>query len=147
MKKIELTNEEDLTYEPKGIYEKILDAYKQAIREDIKANAIVINKNLVKVPSHWANIMGRYIEIPTMICGLECYFVEDELPDNYSFAILEANKTQLDRIKEQAQIDATKNFLFKVESFYGYEDKDERKTIFEFLEDLKEIAKENGVEF
>ena len=41
---------------------------------------------------------------------------------------------------------AIKDFLYKVESFYGYEDKDESKTIFEFLEDLKEIAKENGVE-
>lgn len=40
-----------------------------------------------------------------------------------------------------------KEFLFKVESFYAYEDKYESKTIFEFLEDLKEIAKENGVEF
>lgn len=39
-----------------------------------------------------------------------------------------------------------KEFLFKVESFYSYEDKFESKTIFEFLEDLKEIAKENGVE-
>ena len=143
MKKIELTNEEDLTYEPKGIREMVLDAYKQAIREDIKANSIIINKKFVKVPSHWANIMGSYIEMPTMICGLECYVVEDELPDNYSFAILESkNKTQLDRIKEKD----IKDFLFKVESFYGYEDKDGSKTIFEFLEDLKEIAKENGVE-
>ena len=40
-----------------------------------------------------------------------------------------------------------KEFLFKVESFYAYKDKDESKTIFEFLEDLKEIAKENGVNF
>lgn len=143
MKKIELTNEEDLTYEPKGIHEMVLDAYKQAIREDIKANTIVINKNIVKVPSHWANIMGSCIEVPTMICGLECYVVEDELPDNYSFAILESkNKTQLEIIKEKN----IKDFLFKVESFYAYENKYERKTIFEFLEDLKEIAKENGVE-
>lgn len=37
-------------------------------------------------------------------------------------------------------------FLHKVESFYGYENKNESKTIFEFLEDLKEIAKENGAD-
>ncbi len=38
-------------------------------------------------------------------------------------------------------------FLHKVDSWYGYENKYESKTIFEFLNDLKEIAKENGVEF
>ena len=70
--------------------EMVRKAHARAITEGIQANAIVINQNMVKVPETWAGgIDGRYaISLPEMICGLNIIWTMDELPDNYSFALV-----------------------------------------------------------
>ena len=77
------------------LLKSVMDCYHEAIREGIKANSIVINKNMVKVPG----MVGVW---PTMICGLNCYVTADDLPDGYSFAVVEDEnkpKTNADRIR------------------------------------------------
>lgn len=68
----------------------VREAHARAISEGIQANAIVINRNMVKVPETWvAGTDGRTItSLPEMICGLNIIWTMDELPDNYSFALM-----------------------------------------------------------
>lgn len=61
-------------------YELVRAAIAEATRNGIKANSIVINKNMVRVPE-------RFGQWPEMICGLHCFFTADELPDGYAFSI------------------------------------------------------------
>jgi hypothetical protein len=75
-------------------YGMVLKARNEAAKRGIKANSIVINKNMVFVP-------GDYELYPTMVCGLNVYVTKDELPDGYSFAVAESQreKTNADRIR------------------------------------------------
>lgn len=76
--------------------ESVRRAYAEAMREGIKANTIVINKNMVKVPEFGMRTpTGHGIVLPTMFCGLNVYLTENELPDNYSFALLEGPDSRL----------------------------------------------------
>ena len=62
----------------------------QAMREGIKANSIVINENMVRVPEFtFCDCLGGVCTVPRMICGLNVYLTKDELPENYSFAVFE----------------------------------------------------------
>ena len=67
-------------------YAEVAKAKKLAITEGIKANSIIINKNYVKIPELAVQNVGL---LPPMICGLNMYFTVDDLPEGYSFAILE----------------------------------------------------------
>lgn len=63
-----------------GISDLIRDCVAEATRNGIKANSIVINKNMVRVPE----MFGQW---PAMICGLHCYITDDELPNGYTFSV------------------------------------------------------------
>ena len=90
--------------------EAIRVAQKLAIRENIAANAIILNKKYVKItPWLLPNAMGEISAMPPMICGLDMHFTIDELPDNYSFAILEKPL----RVKEEDPREASINFAIK----------------------------------
>ena len=65
----------------KSLYDLIEEARIEALRNGIKANSIVINDNLVKVPE-------SYGEYPDMICGLKTYRTSCDLPKNYIFAVV-----------------------------------------------------------
>lgn len=67
----------------------------QAISEGIEANSIVINENMVRVPETWFRTSFGAHCLPRMICGLNVYLTTDELPDNYSFAVLEGPTNRL----------------------------------------------------
>ena len=68
-----------------------------AFQEGIKANTIVINKNMVKVDSFpFTGVNGYDFHIaPTMFCGMNVVFTKDELPDGYSFAVFEGPENRL----------------------------------------------------
>lgn len=85
--------------EIKEAHENFLDMVKRAretaLREGIEANAIVLNKNMVRVRD-FPLFEGRgFRHIPAMICGLNVYFTKDELPPNYSFAVFEGPENRL----------------------------------------------------
>ena len=89
-----IITEDMLDYPQKSIYELVAEARCEAIKEGIKANAIVINKNLVKVPE----MFNHY---PVMICGLKSYLTSNELPEDYLFSVLHDPRpmTNADRIR------------------------------------------------
>lgn len=75
--------------------ELVKKATAQAMNEGIKANSIVINENMVRVPETWIwSPMGAH-KLPNMICGLNVYLTTNELPENYAFAILEGPENRL----------------------------------------------------
>lgn len=71
----------------------------EAMREGIKANSIVINENMVKVPEFGASIHGHGVLVPTMFCGLNVYLTKDELPEMYSFALVNGPESRLARFE------------------------------------------------
>jgi hypothetical protein len=90
---IEITDELDLSL-GKSLTDFILEAQKEAIKNDIRANTVMISKKLAKVKG-FVHIFGDggYGEFPPLICGLEAY-VTDELPEEFAFGLLEAPYTQ-----------------------------------------------------
>lgn len=77
--------------------ELVRKAQIEAFKEGIKANTIVINENMVKVDSFpFSGIGGLGLRFaPTMFCGMNVFLTKDELPDGYSFAILEGPENRL----------------------------------------------------
>lgn len=76
-------------------FEAVCDASRQALAEGIQANSIVINSNMVRVPETWIKTPIGVHMLPRMICGLNVYVTKDELPDGYSFAVLEGPENRL----------------------------------------------------
>lgn len=76
--------------------DRVKEAYQCAIREGIKANTIIINENIVKVPETWIRMpSGGARALPPMICGLNVHWTKNELPEGYSFALLEGPNNRL----------------------------------------------------
>lgn len=77
-------------------FELVKKATAQAMNDGIKANSIVINENMVRVPETWFNVplIGAR-KLPNMICGLNVYLTKNELPENYAFAVLEGPNNRL----------------------------------------------------
>lgn len=104
-----------------GLLEKSL---KEAARRGIEANSIVINENMVVVPSffvrHYDTGKDRCTlhEMPRMICGLNVVLTKDELPDGYSFAVVEAPDHRIDRLKEFESIGMEPAELRKAAEIY-----------------------------
>ena len=88
-------------FEPKeSVWDFVKKACAEAMREGIKANAIVINENMVKVPEFGLRLpTGDGIVMPAMICGLNVHFTKGELPDGYSFAVLERPSDRLQQFE------------------------------------------------
>ena len=106
------------------ILEKIREAQRLAEIEQIKANSIVINKNFVKTPKLYFHNKGTVSILPPMICGLEMYFTDNDLPENYSFAILEAGQTERDRLISDTRYETAKEIYEWIEKhsfFNGFE--------------------------
>ena len=82
----------------KELLARVQDCIDAAYKENIKVNSIVINENMVKVKPFLMQdgIMVR--PSPPMICGLNVYFDSKDLPDGYSFALVEGaeRKPELD---------------------------------------------------
>lgn len=95
-KKETLLDNDVISEAKETIYELIKKSYQRALCEGIKVNTIIINKNMVKTNSFPFAFLDGIRTVPPMICGLNVYFTENELPENYSFAILEgpANRLQ-----------------------------------------------------
>lgn len=98
----------------------IREAYIEAIQRGIKANSILINTRLVEVPATWIKVGFSARQLPPMICGLNAYFTEDELPENYAFAVFEGPEYErkLTRLKQFEDIGMEPDELIKAAQFY-----------------------------
>ena len=116
----------DDVLEEKSIFDLVVEAKHEAIRNGIKANSIVINSNLVKVP-------GSFGEYPEMICGLKSHRTSCELPEDYIFAVVHDPSREpehemrwipvTERLPEEMDI-----YLVVVKSKYDFEDQYEIDT-------------------
>lgn len=124
--RVEITNVEDLAL-GKSLSEFIYEAYQAALKEDIRANTVMISKRLAKVNRFSCSFFANsYNEFPPLICGLEAY-VTDELPEEFAFGVVEAPTTQREAVYEDGR-----KFGYKVGYDQGYE-----QGIKDFAERLK----------
>ena len=84
---------EDKTMTINELMDRIYKAQALAYQQHIRANAIIINENFVRVPEKWID----NAEYPPMICGLEIYYTKAELPDNTMFAVCEVRETEREK--------------------------------------------------
>ena len=80
----------------KDFYERIIDAQREAFKRGIVANSIIINENMCEVKPEWFRTdYGPAYQLPPMICGMNVYFTKHDLPENYSFAVLDSRPNRL----------------------------------------------------
>ena len=94
----------------KSLQDWVWEAYKKGIKEQIVANTILIDKHFAKTN----RIIVGNVDIPPMICGLEIK-VTEELPDGYSFALVEAPKTERESIIEKAKTEVAREIFEEIE--------------------------------
>lgn len=87
------------------MFEQIRQAKKEAIKHNIKANAIVINNKLQFSKAFNMTFFREMIEMPPMILGLKTIF-SDELPDGVDFAILHqdsklSQNEEIEKLKQE----------------------------------------------
>lgn len=82
--------------------ELIQQAFNEAIKNYIKANTILINRNLAYFPGVDVCISNHVRELPSMIMGLEAYFVND-LPEDCVFVICRKEKTAREQLEEEVR--------------------------------------------
>lgn len=77
----------------------VIRARAEAFRQNIKANAVLINKNLVKIPElYHIPLLGAGV-VPPMICGLGVYDAGELLPEDYAFAV-----THIETVEEVEKV-------------------------------------------
>lgn len=115
---------EEKTMTINELIDRIYEAKELAHQQHIRANAIIINENFVRVPE---KIIGNAV-YPPMICGLEMHYTKAELPDNAMFAVCEVMETE----REKAILQAKKDLCEKIKDYI----------IDEFFDKLDELAQE-----
>ena len=88
----------------KNIYEHIMKAKKQSLKEKIKANTIAIDTEVAKVNGLYFPVPedNSIIQVPTMILGLKIMYVDnlsDSLGIPTNFAILEKYEPVVNKLK------------------------------------------------
>ena len=97
---------------------KIREAQKIAVKENIKVNSIQLSKDFVKIPKTITKNNSCVSITPSMICGLKAYIdMEDELPEEYAFALFQDDSDK-DIIKS-IEYNKTKEILAKLIEIYA----------------------------
>lgn len=124
---------------------RINEAQALAYQQHIRANAIIINENFVRVPE---KLMGNK-EYPPMICGLEMHFTKAELPDNAMFAVCEVRETEREKATRLAKRDLCEKIKDHINNKIVEDFDDEADSVVyytldidEFFDKLDELAQE-----
>lgn len=112
---VEITDILDINESMKTMQDLILEGYKQALKEGISANTVILNKKFAKVKPFGFSYYGNFMQMPPMIAGLEAVD-SDEIPDDFSFLILEADKKITDRFIRVIEDRTIKEFIKRFES-------------------------------
>ena len=100
------------------LLDKIREAQKIAVKENIKVNSIQLSKDFVKIPKTVTKNNNCVSITPPMIFGLKAYIdMEDELPDDYAFALFQ-DVTE-DNIVKSIEHDKVKEILAKLIDIYA----------------------------
>lgn len=101
----------------RSLVDLIAKARKEALVRNIEVNSVIINENMVEVPETWYHDGFATRGLSPMICGLHAYFTKDELPDEYTFAVLKGPEYE-DRLKAFESIGMEPDELKKAADFY-----------------------------
>lgn len=123
--------EDDMLSEPKvSLTDLIVEAQMAALKENIRANTVMISKRLAKVNRFVQVFPDSYAEFPPLICGLEAY-VTDEMPEEFAFGLVEAPMTKREAVFEdgrktgyregydQGYEQGIKDFAERLKTYYG----------------------------
>ena len=110
-----ITDKDDLEL-GKSFQEMVKETVQHAFKEGIKANSIIINKDFIRVKKAWINNGFSCSELPDMICGLEVYLTDGDLPENYSFAVLERDKTERELLIERTRKETAEKFAERLKA-------------------------------
>ena len=109
-----ITVDDVISESAKSLSDMLAEACAKALKEDIKANTVIIDEHFAKINA-FDFVFGRDVmHLPPMICGLEVQ-VSDELPDGYSFAVLEVPETERERLIRQAKSEAAREIFEEIE--------------------------------
>lgn len=92
-----------------NLFNFIQQAEREAFKQHIKANSVILNSTLELVSEGYAVIGNEVVQYPPMICGLSA-FLTDELPDDIAFAVFESPNPPLTR-EEEIRKEAREEFL------------------------------------
>ena len=99
------------------LLDKIREAQKLAVKENIKVNSIQISKDFVKIPKTVTKNNNCVSVTLPMICGLKTYIdMEDELPEEYAFALFQDDE---DTIIKSIEHDKAREILVKLMEIYA----------------------------
>lgn len=136
---------EEKTMTINELIDRIYEAKELAHQQHIRANAIIINENFVRVPE---KLMGNK-EYPPMICGLEMHYTRAELPDNAMFAVCEVRETEREKATRLAKKDLCKKIKDYINNKIVEDFDDEADSVVyytlnidEFFDRLDEFAQE-----
>lgn len=94
----------------------VFEAEKNALKEGIKANTVIIDEHFAKVNA-FDFVFGRDVmSLPPMICGLEIK-VSDELPEGYDFAVLEVPETERERLVRKTRAEVIDEFAEELKEY------------------------------
>ena len=100
-----------------NILEKIKEAQKIAVKENIKVNSIQLSKDFVKIPKTVTKNNNCVSITPPMICGLKAYIdMEDELPEEYAFALFQDSVEE--NIIKSIEYDKAREILTRLMEIY-----------------------------
>lgn len=107
----------------KSVIDGIVEARKQAEKEGIRANCVIISKEYVKIREHLSMFIKDHTMCvavyPAMICGLKAAF-SDELPEEFAFAITNTSQdTRSDYEKLKAENEELKQQLESIKQIIG----------------------------
>ena len=109
-----ITADDVISESAKSLADMLAEAKAKALKEGIKANTVIIDEHFAKVNA-FDFVFGRDVmHLPPMICGLEVQ-VSDELPDGYSFAVLEAPETERERLIRKAKSEVAREIFEEIE--------------------------------
>ena len=114
--------------ERKGFFEAVREAYEFALREGIRANTLLIDKNFAKVSGVHMAFQGACgmhgVSLPPMILGLETRIAP--LPKGFGFAVTEVIKTERDKLYAKAKAAGRREVIEQLKEFlFEREDEDE----------------------
>ena len=109
-----VTVDDVLEESTKSLADMIAEAYMKALKEDIKANTVIIDEHFAKVNAFDFAFGRDVMHLPPMICGLEIQ-VSDELPDGYDFAVLEVPETERDRLIRKTKSEVAREIFEEIE--------------------------------
>jgi hypothetical protein len=92
-----------------NLFKYIQQAEREAFKQHIKANSVMLNSTLELVSEGYAVIGDEVRHYSPMICGLSA-FLTDELPDDIAFAVFESPNLPLTR-EEEVRKEAREEFL------------------------------------